>query len=76
MCPPNAHPVCLANGIIEEELLIFLMPQASIHHVSFHGFDYSKALYVSSRHLLGYLIAVAAILVLIAFILHLPSRIK
>ena len=61
---------------IGEELLIFLMPQTSIRHVSFHGFDYSKALYVSRRHLLGYIIAVAAILVLIAFILHSPSRIK
>ena len=52
------------------------MPQMSILHVSFHGFDYSKALYVSHRHLVGFIIAVAAILVLIAFILHSPSRIK
>ena len=37
---------------IGEELLIFLMPQTSIHHVSFHGFDYSKALYVYRIHLL------------------------
>ena len=57
-------------------MLIFLMPQMSILHVSFHGFDYSKALYVSHRHLVGFIIAVAAILVLIAFILHSPSRIK
>ena len=69
-------PPSLATCIIGGELLIFLMPQTSIRHVSFHGFDYSKALYVSRRHLLGYLIAVAAILVLIAFILHSPSRIK
>ena len=70
------RPVSQADCIIGEELLIFLMPQTSIRHVSFHGFDYSKALYVSHRHLVGFIIAVAAILVLIAFILHSPSRIK
>ena len=66
----------LAACNIGEELLIFLMPQTSICHVYFHGFDYSKALYVFHRHLMGYIIAGAAILVLIAFILHSPSRIK
>ena len=44
--------IALANCIIGEELLIFLMPQTSIRHVSFHGFDYSKQLYVYRIHLL------------------------
>ena len=73
---PKASVFASRHPIIGEELLIFLMPQTSICHVYFQGFDYSKALYVSRRHLLYYIISVAVILVLIAFILHSPSRIK
>ena len=76
MCLSRHQYLALANYIIGEELLIFLMPQTSILHVSFHGFDYSKELYVSQRHLMGYIIAGVAILVLIAFIFHSLRKIK